>query len=146
MKWRTVSIAQLVLALVTVAVAGTGCVGVICCKVVDGETDQPLAGVSATWHEHAYNLLTSQLHETGPTNLPATREDGIISIRGVHKNWANSIIFSRPGYISMYGNYSGAKLWLTKRVRPLPNGGFVLEPPVTEAESSNGCLLVKLPR
>jgi hypothetical protein len=136
LKWSFPLAAGLLLA--------TGCAHAIRLKVVDAVTSQPLAGVSTVWHEKAYNLLTGRLYQTGPTNLPPSGRDGVITIGGVHKQWSNNLIFSRPGYTTLYGNYNDARLWWTERMTPFPRGGFKLEKPFTEAVSSNGYLIIRM--
>src|SRR4051812_35552435 len=80
----------------------TGCSHTLRFQAVDATTRQSLPGVSTTWHEHAYNLLTGSSHETGPTNLPPSAADGIIVISNVHKEWANRIVFSKADYHTVY--------------------------------------------
>lgn len=128
---------------------GSGCTSTIQLKVLDANTSQPLAGVSAVWRDDsAYNLLTGSRHQTGPTNLAVSGMDGIITISGVHNNWFGRLTFSRLGYQTNYGIYYHDRLDFSQRIMPspLPQDLFILEDPRTYASLTNGCFLIPMPR
>jgi|ERR1035437_6737670 hypothetical protein len=121
-----------------------GCAQTLQVAVVDARTGRPLSGVSTTWHEHRYNLLTGHLHETGPTNLPPSGDNGVIKISAVHRDWANRLVLARSGFRTVYGGYTGGQLWLSETVRWFPGGVSQMVEPVTEAASTNGCFLAPM--
>jgi hypothetical protein len=51
-------------------------------KTVDARTSRPLAGVSTRWMEERQDLILGT-HRFGPTNLPPSAQDGVISRRKV---------------------------------------------------------------
>jgi hypothetical protein len=139
---------QLVLAMGLLLVAGCAHT-TIRVEVVDATTSQPLAGVSAVWREDsAFNLLTGSRHQTGPTNLPVSSSDGIITLSGVHNDWFGRFTFSRPGYQTLYGIYRNDTLEFAQRIKPspLPQDRFILEDPWTYASLTNGCFLIPMPK
>jgi hypothetical protein len=88
-------------------------------------------------------MLTGKHHWTGPTNLPPSSEDGSVTIHGVH-GWANSLIFSHPGYVTLYGNYNDSKLWLGEELDVITTNATLIKAPVVEAQNTNGYYLIPM--
>lgn len=122
----------------------TGCAHTLCIKVIDATNGKSVVGVSTLWHEHVYDLLTGR-HQTGPTNLPPSSDLGLITIPNVHKHWANTLVFSKPGYRTVYGNYIDSKVWLSIRMHTFSDNENVLDDPMTQAALTNGCFVVPMP-
>lgn len=149
MKPCLASILKLVIAFTSVSLVVAGCAApTLCIKTVDAETGQPLAGVSTSWRQDHNGYF--HLEHEGPTNLPPSGQDGIISVEGLHRDWGSRFIFSCPGHSNVYGFYSVGKMGLAERVTYLPpgplEGEFILDGNLTSAFQSNGCFLVKMPR
>jgi hypothetical protein len=85
-----------------------GCTTSLRFKTVDAKTGQPIAGVTTTYEDHAYDLLLGSFH-FGPTNLPPSTDDGVVVVRGVHKKRVSTFDFSRQGYRSVQYAYAGGR-------------------------------------
>ena len=123
----------------------TGCTHTISLKTVDAGTRLPLAGVATEWKEELHDMVFGEF-KTGPTNLPLSGEDGIITIRGVHKVRVGTLILSHAGYVTLDGNYSAGKFRVAQRIRPLSNGDASHSEPMVQIQSSNGCFVVPMIR
>ena len=123
----------------------SGCAKTLQIKVVDAASGVPLAGVVTIWKENSDDLLTGRHSQTGPVTLPPTSLDGFIWIDGVHDGWANSLILSKPGYKTLYGNYSSSRMWMTERMRQ-HGETIILEEPYTEAARSDSGFTVRMSR
>jgi len=143
------SLVALVAALTFGPLLVTGCQQTICLRVTDATNNQPLPGVAAVWREDsAINLLTDRWHQTGPTNMPPSSDNGVITITQVHEKWFSRFILSHSGYATTYGIYYRGTLNLAQRIKsePLPQDIFLLEQPITKVGATNGYFTVPLPR
>ena len=139
---------QLGVLLTAMALVAVGCAHTICLKTVDATTGAPLAGTSVSWRQDRHDIVLG-LASYGPTNLPPTREDGIVEAVGMRRNWSSSFVFTHPGYSNVYGGYSRGTLTLAERTHALEGrfkGQFILEGKLTTAFLSNGCFVVPLPK
>lgn len=107
---------------------------------------QSLTGVETTWRQDRYDLLLGVSH-TGPTNLPPSGEDGVITVPGLHETWASCFVFSRPGYATAYGAYCRGALSLAGRINSLhTDTGFILEGPLAVSRATDGLVPVPMKR
>lgn len=123
-----------------------GCTRAIHLAIIDNLNDKPLAGVSVLWREDsAYNIFTQHQRQFGPTNF-ISRPDGSVTIDQVHEKWASRLIFSRPGYSTVYGIYYRGNLKIAERIMrpPLPQDRFILEGYRSLILSSNGIFVIKM--
>jgi len=144
-------------ALFIVAVVGVllvaGCAHTIHFKAVDAATGHPLAGVVTSWRQDSYDLLLGAYH-FGPTNLPPSREDGVIVVDGIYKKKVSKFIFSRSGYATVYGGYymggiftrySGDSFSRADHTNSVSGwSGFILEEPLTSVSPTNGFIVVRM--
>jgi hypothetical protein len=79
-------------------------------RAVDSQTGQPLSGVSTVWVQSKTDWH-GDFHKLGPTNLPPSQADGLITIPDVHKSWAGKLTFFRSGYSDTWCEYSDHLLW-----------------------------------
>jgi hypothetical protein len=148
-KLPCVSVVELALALAVGSLLVNGCAQTqtVRLRVVDGTTSKPMSGVSAQWREDsAYNMLTGHRHQTGPTQLPLSNEEGVILVRGVHNEWVSRFVVWHPGYATNYGIYSPDKLELAQRIKPspLPQDRFILDDARYSVGPSNGYFEIPL--
>lgn len=111
-------------------------------KVVDSETGQPLAGVSAIWREDLDDMLAGHF-QTGPTNLPSSDGSGVITVSLVHPKMTGRIILSRFGYTTVYGVYSNGSLDDSDNIQPppLPQDLFTLDDSQPAGRADNAFLV-----
>jgi hypothetical protein len=150
MKPKFLSAANLVLGLGVLVIALVGCANqAIRIKAVDATTGKPLAGVTTEWREHRHQMFRPVTHY-GPTNLPLSDQDGLIELRDFHPNWLSAFVFSRPGYSTLYGTYSGGYLNFGTNVTYCTNGIFATEFLFNDdpkmAIKSNGFFLLPMPK
>jgi hypothetical protein len=150
MKLKFLSTANLMLGLGVLAFALAGCAHqTISVEAVDANTRKPLAGVTTEWREHRYQMFRPVTHYA-PTNLPSTGQNGIVEIRGLHRNWTSTFIFSSAGYSNLYGKYDGGTLNLGTNVVYYPSGmlegDFRFDGDPKMATKSNGSFLLPMQR
>jgi hypothetical protein len=150
MKPKSPTSANWMLSLGMLASALTGCAHqTIRLEAVDVNGRTPLAGVTTEWREHRYQMFRPITHYP-PTNLPPTGQPGVVEIRGLHRNWRSTFIFSCPGYSNIYGRYSGGTLQLgTNAVfyaDGMLEGDFQFEGDTEIAIKSNGCFVIAMPK
>ena len=149
MKRRLASFLKALIDLAPLSVVAAGCAGTLCVKLVDASNGRPLAGVSTSWQQYYHGYF--HLKREGPTNLPPTVQDGLITVGDLHRNWSSSFIFACPGYSNVYGELtSKGKLILADKVEYYPSekfaGQFYLKEGLVPASQSNGCFVVPLPK
>jgi hypothetical protein len=118
-----------------------GCTKTLHFAVRDAATGSPLPGVTTSWHEHRLNPLTGYSHETGPTNLPPSGDDGLVTISGVHEHWSNRFSFSCSGYRTIYGRYHSGIVRISDRLLSFPRGTSQLDAPCVEAAEKGRFLI-----
>jgi hypothetical protein len=128
------------------ALLATGCARTIQFKAVDAATGQPLPGVATSWSQDSNHGWLGEYH-FGPTNLPPSKEDGIIIIDGIHRTKLNEFIFSRNGYAPVYGVDSHSIFGRADRTNSVsvPHG-FVPDGPLDNVRPTNGFIIVQMQR
>jgi hypothetical protein len=116
-------------------------------RVVDFQNGEPISGVSATWREDRDDLIYGTAH-LGPTDLTPSDSNGEITINAAHEKMVGRIILTHPGYVTMYGVYSGGSLNLSREIQPppLPQDIFVLDDVQTVTRETDGSYIVKMPK
>ena len=104
MKPTSFSSVPMAILLGLLSLLAAGCAHTICIKAIDASTKEPLAGVSTQWLQYYHGYF--HLGHEGPTNLPFSGKDGLISVGDLHRNWSSSFIFACPGYSNIYGEYT----------------------------------------
>ncbi len=122
----------------------TGHAGAIRVKVVDARTGDPLPGVSAIWREDVDDLLAGHF-QTGPTNLPSSDNNGIITINLEHPKMVGRLTLSCYGYTTIYGSYSDGSLETSDNIQPppMPQDVFTLDD-AQEAGISGNSFIVRM--
>jgi hypothetical protein len=125
----------------------TGRAGTIRLEIVDAKTGQPLSGVSAVWREDLDDLAFGHF-QTGPIDLPASNDKGIITISQSHGKMIGRLILAHTGYVKSYGFFSGGSLSLSQEIQPppFPQDLFVLDDEQTSVEHSGGIFVVRMPK
>jgi hypothetical protein len=123
-----------------------GCAHTMRVKVIDAETGQPVAGVEVCWRQDYQDLLLGS-HHYGPTNLPSSTTDGLITLDGLHPKDVSRFIFSHPGYRTVYGIYSGGALTLAEATNAaVPPELFILKGKLITVEPNKGVCVVQMAR
>jgi len=122
-----------------------GCARSIQFKAVDETTGQPLAGVATTWRQDSRDLVGR--YHSGPTDLPISKEDGMIAVDGVYRRKLSEFIFSRDGYAPVYGIYSRGIFGRADQTNSAPTSrGFIPEGTLTNVPPTNGLIAVVMKR
>jgi hypothetical protein len=130
----------------------TGCASTVVFKAVDIATSQPLAGVNTVWRMDSHDYLDITTYHFGPTNLPTSKEDGIIVVGGIYKGKASRFIFSRDGYAPVYGIYYDDSMVRADHIYPdvfkppfdEHTWGFNIKAPVSYIKATNGVIIVQM--
>lgn len=116
-------------------------------KILDAKTGDPVSGVTAVWREDQEDLLYGTSH-LGPVNLAPSDDKGEITITAAHEKMIGRFILSCPGYVTLYGVYSGGSLDISREIQPppLPQDTFELDDPQTDDELSDGSYVIRMPK
>jgi hypothetical protein len=149
MKRTFASNVKLHVLLATLSLVLAGCTHTLRLRAVDAATKEPLSGVNTRWTQVRYGMFIRAKQE-GPTNLPASGQDGMIVVGGLHSswlNWHNYFAFSCSGFSNVYGIYEGPPLGLGERIFKLDGelkDAFILEGNLTSIFQSNGCYVIPM--
>jgi hypothetical protein len=140
--WKLTFVAAALLVAIGCASIYTGHAGAIRLKVVDARTGDPLPGVSAMWREDLDDLLVGHF-QTGPTNLQASDNSGIITINLAHPKMTGRVTLSCVGYTTVYGIYSDGSLETSDNIQPtpIPQDIFTLDDAQAAGMSGNSFLV-----
>src|SRR5690349_7267506 len=120
------SILPLLVVLGLLPLIATGCAHALCVKIVDASTGKPLVGVSTSWQQYYHRYYHSG--REGPTNLPPSGEDGVITFGKLHQGWTSYFVLACPGYSNVYGCFPvRGKLHMAKEISYFPPGRFAGE-------------------
>ncbi|HSY43042.1 MAG TPA: hypothetical protein VK811_03975 [Candidatus Acidoferrum sp.] len=116
-------------------------------KIVDGKTGDPVSGVSVMWREDREDLIYGNAH-LGPTDLTPSDNNGEITINAAHEKLDGRFILICPGYVTLYGVYSGGSLSVSREIQPppFPQDIFELDDPQTDDELNDGSYVVRMPK
>lgn len=122
-----------------------GCADTVRLKAVDVASGRPLQGVTVVWRQDAVDLLFGVRHR-GPRTLPPSKEDGIITVRGVRHAWTTSFVFTRDEFATLYGVYSPNSLALARRTNSAAYAWrpIALQGPTVYVQSTNGFFTVQM--
>jgi len=133
------------IAVAAAAICAGGCAPALHFQTIDGATGLPLAGVNTYWSHQESDDVQLGAYQNGPTNLPPSAIDGIITARGVCASKPSMFIFSRRGYRTAYCLYGDGILTEGDSVqeRGLDNS-FVIYGDLKQGDETNGVIVVPL--
>ena len=100
---------------------------------MDSQSGQPLSSVRTEWVQSKTDWH-GDFHKYGPTNLPPSQADGLITVPDVHRNWGSKLTFSRSGYADVWCEYYDHSLW--------PHSSRTYSRPIDELVPTNGVMTV----
>ena len=106
-------------------------------RVVDSQSGEPLSGVAAVWVQSKTDWH-GDFHRYGPTNLPPSQADGLITVPDIHSSWGGKLTFSRSGYSDTWCEYEDHVL--------LPYSNRTYSRPRDALIPTNGIIIVLMGR
>lgn len=90
------------------------------------------------------DLLLGVRHR-GPKSLPPSKDDGIITVPGVHEAWNTSFVFTRAGFVTLYGVYGSHELSLAENTNSgVPWHPVALQKPSIWVRPTNGFIILRM--
>jgi hypothetical protein len=121
-----------------------GCTHTVQFRTVDATTGQPLAGVIASWRQDSHDLVLGSYHY-GPTNLPPSSAQGAITVGGIYPKKASRFIFSKSGYLTVYGIYGSDELTRANSLSQVDRDGeFILTGDLNLVLPTNGFIIIQM--